>query len=264
MLYDDEYIARAIRGEYTGAQERRLSLSERILVCILQSGMAIAYGGIFILCHIPLLSLLFETFARTFSRGAIGFFLRGAYYKSRLRRMGKNVLIDVGVTIWAPENVEIDDGSHIDTHVTILGGRKGHGHVQIGKYAHVSSNCVLSGRGGIEVGDYATIAAGSNIYSASHYYKNPQDEAGKLLSMSWVAPLDMQYVIEKPVVIEEYAFISLNSTVLPGVKVGKAAVIGAHSLVTADIPPFSIAVGAPARVIKQRPEPGSGKLLGGS
>ena len=261
MLYDDEFIARAIRGEYTGAQERRLSLSGRILVRILQSGMAVAYGGIFILCHIPLVSLLFETFARTFSRGAIGFFLRGAYYKSRLRRMGKNVFIDVGVTIWTPENVEIDDGSHIDTNVTILGGSRDHGYVQIGKYVHVASNCMLAGRGGIKVGDYAAIAAGSNIYSGSNYYENPQDKAGRLLSMSGVAPLDMQYVIEEPVVIEDYAFISLNSTVLPGVKVGKAAVIGAHSLVNTDIPPFSIAVGAPARVIKQRPEPKSAKSL---
>jgi acetyltransferase-like isoleucine patch superfamily enzyme len=255
MLYDDEYIARAIRGEYSTELATRLNLSERMMALTLKSGMAVAYAGILILCHIPFLSLLLETFVRTFSRGAVGFFLRGAYYKNRLKRMGKNVFIDVGVTIWTPENVEIDDGAHIDTNVTILGGSRDHGSVQIGKYVHVASNCMIAGRGGIKIGDYAAIAAGSNIYSGSNYYQDPQDKAGRLLSMSGVAPLDMQYVIEEPVIIEEYGFISLNSTVLPGVRVGKAAVVGAHSLVTTDIPPFSVAVGTPAKVIKQRPEP---------
>ena len=45
--------------------------------------------------------------------------------------------------------------------------------------------------------------------------------------------------------------------VLPGVRIGKGAIIGAGSVVTGDIPPYTIAVGIPARVVKKRVIPGS-------
>jgi len=257
MLYDDEYIARAIKGhyaDYDGKSEIHLNFLEKILLYILKFGMVISYGIIFVLCRIPILSSLFETFARTYSRGAVGFFLRGAYYKNRLKRMGRNVFIDLGVTIWEPGNVEIDDYSFFDTYITVLGGGKGHGFVQIGKYVDVASYCLIAGRGGIKLGDHIGIGAGSKILSGTHHYKDPTGEDNKLLGGSILEPADKHHVVEKPVTIEDYAWMGVNSTVLPGVKIGKAAVIGANSLVNEDIPPFSIAVGSPARVIKRRPQ----------
>jgi galactoside O-acetyltransferase len=253
LLFDDDYIARGIKGDYSGGGQVKLGPLETILLNVIKLGMAIAQAVVFVICRIPLVSSLYESFARTYSRGAAGFFLRASFYKNRLRRMGQNVFIDVGVTIWEPGNVEIGSGCHIDTYVNILGGAKGHGFVRIGKHVHVASFCVLAGRGGIEIGDYAAVAAGSNIYSGTNYYKNPDGPSDRLLCMSAAAPLDMQYVIEKPVAIGEYAFIGLDTIVLPGVTVGKAAVVGAGSMVGNDIPPFAIAVGSPAKVVKQRP-----------
>lgn len=55
----------------------------------------------------------------------------------------------------------------------------------------------------------------------------------------------------KPTVIEEEAHIGANSVVVAGVKIGKRSQVGAGSVVTKDIPPFSVAVGNPAKVIKQ-------------
>lgn len=259
-LYDDVYIARVIKGQYQG-EDSALTLGalEKCLVMMVKAGMAAGYCVIWVLCHIPIVSSLYETFARCYSRGGLGFFLRGAYYKNRLKRIGRNVFIDVGVTIWRPENVEIDDYSHIDTNVTILGGDRGHGGVQIGKYVHVASNCVLAGRGGLRLGDYSAVAAGCHVYSGSLYYEDPSDQSGRLLSVSAQAPLHMQYAIEKPVVVDEYAVVLLNSSVLPGVTIGKAAVVGAHSLVNSDVPPFTIAVGTPAKVVKKRRQPGAAR-----
>jgi len=253
VLYDDQYIARALKGRYQLEDEIHLNFMDRCLIEVIKIGMIICHGIISILCRIPLLSSLYETFARTYSRGAMGFFLRGAYYKNRLKKMGKNVFIDVGVIIWEPGNVEIDDYSFIDTYVTILGGRKNHGFVKIGKYVEVASNCVLAGRGGIKLGDHVGIGAGSKIYSGTHLYKRPDHEDTELLSGSIVAPLDKQHVVEKPVVMEDYAWMGVNSIVIPGVTIGKGAVIGAGSMVNNDIPSFSIAVGSPAKVIKKRP-----------
>ncbi|MFC1961739.1 acyltransferase [Chloroflexota bacterium] len=226
LLFDDEYIIRAIKEEYQVEEERHINFAERCLVEVSKIGMIICYDIIYILCRIPIVSSLFETFARTYSRGAVGFFLRGAYYKNRLKRMGKNVFIDVGVIIWEPRNVEIDDYSFIDAYVTILGGRKGHGFVQIGKYVEVAGYCVLAGRGGIKLGDHIGIGAGSNIYSGTHLYRDPDGEDNKLLSGSILAPLDMQYVVEKPVIIGDFAWVGGKCIVMPGVKIGRGAVVG--------------------------------------
>jgi acetyltransferase-like isoleucine patch superfamily enzyme len=69
---------------------------------------------------------------------------------------------------------------------------------------------------------------------------------------SSIQPLDI-----RPVIIEDEAHIGANSVVLAGIRVGKRSQVGAGSVVTKDIPPFSVAVGNPARVIKQyNPETG--------
>ena len=57
-------------------------------------------------------------------------------------------------------------------------------------------------------------------------------------------------LVYKPIVIKDGAHIGIGAIVMPGVTIGEGAVIGAGSVVTRDIPPYSVAVGAPARVIK--------------
>ena len=59
------------------------------------------------------------------------------------------------------------------------------------------------------------------------------------------------YVSKGDVIIEDGSWIGIGSCVLSGVKIGKNSIIGANSVVTHDIPPYSIAGGSPARVIKQ-------------
>ena len=54
-----------------------------------------------------------------------------------------------------------------------------------------------------------------------------------------------------PIVIEDGAHIGIGSIIMPGVTVGKGAVIGAGSVVTKDIPPYCVAVGVPAKVIRK-------------
>lgn len=57
-------------------------------------------------------------------------------------------------------------------------------------------------------------------------------------------------LIYKKVVIEDGAHIGIGAIIMPGVTIGKGAVIGAGAVVTSDIPPYTVAVGAPAKVIK--------------
>jgi len=250
-LYDEDYIAKAIKGEYSYHTEAALNFIEKIMVKFLKVNMSIVYVIISIISHLPIFSSLLESFVRIYSQDSIGYFLRGAYYKNKLKRMGKNVLIDRGVNVWYPQNVEIDDYTHIDKDVKIEGSKQGF--VKIGKYNHIANNVVLQGGGGLTIGNYIGIASGTLVYSASNFYKDPNKNSKELLSMSAAAPLDKQYVIKKPVIIEDYAFLGLNVVVSPGIKIGRGAVIGAGAIVTKDIPPYGIAVGNPAKVIKERP-----------
>lgn len=58
-------------------------------------------------------------------------------------------------------------------------------------------------------------------------------------------------LVYKPIVIKDGAHIGIGAIIMPGVTVGEGAVIGAGSVVTRDIPPYCVAVGAPARVIRK-------------
>ena len=90
----------------------------------------------------------------------------------------------------------------------------------------------MMARGGITIEDGVQIAANVQLLSNNH------------------DPYDLQVLTCKPVLIREGAWIGAGATVLPGVCVGKHAVVGAASVVTKDVPDYAVAVGNPAKVIK--------------
>lgn len=95
-------------------------------------------------------------------------------------------------------------------------------------------------QGRIIIKDDVMIGSGVHMYVANHRY----DLKDKNI-------IQQGHQLAKDICIEEGAWIGANAIILPGVTVGKNSVIGAGSVVTHDIPPFSIAVGSPARVIKK-------------
>lgn len=104
--------------------------------------------------------------------------------------------------------------------------------MKIGKNVLINSNLLAMARGGITIEDDVMIAANVQLISNNH---DPYD--------LWVLPC-------KPVLIKESAWIGAGATILPGVCVGRHAVVGAGSVVTKDVPDYAVAVGNPARVIK--------------
>ena len=109
------------------------------------------------------------------------------------------------------------------------------GNLMIGEYSVIDRDCVLDARGGITIGNNVNLAPEVMILTASH---DPDDEnfGG----------------ITKAVTIEDYAWIATRSLILPGVTIGRGAVVGAGSVVTKDVSPGTIVAGNPARLIRER------------
>jgi len=247
LFYTREYIAKALRGDYSYGTSVRASGPENLLAMIIQAAMLVCGSVIWACAKIPLVSDVVEMFVRNYPRGALGFFFRGAYFKAKLGHMGRNVLIDLGVSIWNPEKVSIGDNSHIDTNVKIEGGKS----VAIGSHVHIASNVLLQGLGTLIIGDYADVGAGSLIYSGVNHYTD--GESDRFYEMSSCAPSDKQFVKTEAVRIEMSAFVGLNSVVMPGVTVEEGAVVGACSFVNSNVSAYTIAVGVPAKMIGERP-----------
>ena len=115
------------------------------------------------------------------------------------------------------------------------------GVIKIGENCTINSfSFVYGDKGGLDIGNNVLISPGVGIYASNYSYTNKNK------------PILDQDVISKGIKIEDDVWIGANSTILDGVTIGRGSVIGAGSVVTHDIPPFSVAFGVPAKIIKQR------------
>lgn len=109
------------------------------------------------------------------------------------------------------------------------------GKVNVGANCWIGPFSLLDGSGGLELGDFCTVAAGVQIYT--------HDNVKETLSSG-------KFPIERtPVQIGSNVYIAPNAVIVKGIKIGNFTVIGANSLVNKDIPSHSIAIGQPAKVV---------------
>ena len=133
------------------------------------------------------------------------------YLKLMLGRCGKRLQTQRPFVILAPRQVEFGDD------------------VSFNAYLHIW------GTGGVTIGNRVMIASHVAITSATH------DAA---------APIMKYTSVYRPVIIDDDVWIGAHCVILPGVHVGRGAVIAAGAVVTHDVPPESIVAGVPAKVIK--------------
>ena len=112
----------------------------------------------------------------------------------------------------------------------------------------IGDRCLI-GRGSGIVGHFS-IKIGNDVWTGHHVYITDQNHGYEDVKR----PISQQSQPERPVVIGDGSWLGHGAVVLPGVTIGKHVVIGANSVVTKDIPDFSVAVGSPAKVIRRYDE----------
>jgi acetyltransferase-like isoleucine patch superfamily enzyme len=193
---------------------------------------------------------------------ALGPKLRSLVYRTIFARMGKPIYIQEGVEFFNASCIEVgngafifkgarldarghqnnriylDNGVAIERNVSI--GCLDNSYIEIGQETFIGPGVCIAGPGDIKIGKRCLIAANAGMYANNHNFADP------------TTPIKHQGITRKGVVIEDDCWLGHGVVVLDGVTIGEGSVIGAGAVVTKDIPPYSVAVGVPAKVIKSR------------
>jgi acetyltransferase-like isoleucine patch superfamily enzyme len=126
------------------------------------------------------------------------------------------------------------------------------GEIHIGEYCYVGENSKIWSAQSVIIGDRVLIAHNVNIHdNISHPLDSRErhNDYRRIIGLTENVT-DFYDLVPKPVVIKNDAWIGLNAIILKGVTIGEGAIVGAGSVVTKDVPDYTVVVGNPARVIK--------------
>jgi acetyltransferase-like isoleucine patch superfamily enzyme len=156
-----------------------------------------------------------------------GGFWKGLEYELKKRRILKD------------PNIRIEKSAIVFPSVSTVCNASGW--IQIGKSCQINEHCFIQAhQAGIKIGDDVLIGPFTVIHNGMHNFEKNG------------VPMREQGVFGRPIVIENDVWIGANCTIIGGVRIGAHSVIGAHSLVVGNIPPYSVAYGVPCEVRKSR------------
>ena len=162
----------------------------------------------------------------------------GQFNLSQFEELGDEVVIEPGVLVFHPENIQIGDHVYIG-HYTILKAYHRNKMV-IGSGTWIGQQCFFHSAGGITIGQNVGIGPAVKIITSFHA------EEGIHI------PTLHSRIEFNSVVIGHNCDIGVGATILPGVTIGDGAQIGAGSVVSGDVEPYAVVAGVPARVLRMR------------
>jgi len=163
--------------------------------------------------------------------------MRRAVWRALAQRFGHGVRVGRGAIAKHPETFEIGDGVVIGEQAFVQG--RFDGRCVIGNHAWLGPQSYFDARD-LVIGEYVGWGPGAKVLGSQHTGV-PAD-----------VPIVQTDLRIEPVRIGAWADIGVNAVILPGVTVGKGAIVGAGAVVTRDVEAFSIVAGVPARFIRWR------------
>lgn len=193
--------------------------------------------------------------------GALGLLLRSKLYPRLLGRTGRNVTFGANVVLRHPHKIRIgndvviDDGCCLDAkgsdnrgidigsgvfigRGTILSCKNGD--IVIDDHANIGFNCEIFSGGRVRLGKHALVAAYTYLVGGDHQHDRTD------------VPVLHQERIARGIEVDDHTWLGAHVVVSDGATIGRDAIIGAGAVVRGTIPPYSIAAGVPARVIRDR------------
>jgi acetyltransferase-like isoleucine patch superfamily enzyme len=188
------------------------------------------------------------------------------YYRGKLKHLGENVYIGAGVKLVNPEYISIGDNVRIWDGCTLIARGEGgitlgdnvwlnervyldtewkdEGYITVGAGVYIGTGTTLFGHKGLEIGERSLLAQNITLTPYSHIFEDPH------------TPIIKQGGHSRKVSIGRDVYIGMGVCVMYSADIGEGSVIGAGSVVVKPIPPYSVAVGNPAKVIRERKENG--------
>ena len=157
---------------------------------------------------------------------------------AEFRRIGTNVIFERGSMVFHAPQISLGSNVYVG-HYAILKGYY-RNEMVIGDNVWIGQHCFLHSAGGLTSGSNVGIGPGVRIHTARH------EELGREIAIVFAPPEPA------PVTIEDEADLGIGSVILPGIRIGRGAQIGAGAVVTRDVPDRAIARGVPARVTGAR------------
>jgi galactoside O-acetyltransferase len=166
--------------------------------------------------------------------------MRAAIWRAGARRAGEGLRVGSGAGFLHLDTFEIGEGVFIGAQAYIQG--RFDGTCQIGDHVWIGPQCYFDARH-LVIGDFVGWGPGSRVLGSTH--------SGEPVDI----PILQSELHIKPVTVEPWADIGTGAILLPGVTIGRGALVGAGAVVTHDEPAFSVVAGVPARIIGDRRDP---------
>jgi acetyltransferase-like isoleucine patch superfamily enzyme len=193
--------------------------------------------------------------------GLPGIGLRALLYRAMLQMNGVAAIED-GVRIRFASNVTLGRGAYLDHGVYLHACPGGisigaeslvmknallhvynfrdlpHAGISIGTRSLIGEGCILRGQGGIHIGDDVYLGTLVQVLAVNHVFADTS------------RPISHQGITAEGIAVADRAWVGSGAILLDGVRVGRNAVVGAGAVVTHDVPDYMVAVGNPARVVR--------------
>jgi acetyltransferase-like isoleucine patch superfamily enzyme len=183
----------------------------------------------------PALLELYGRFAS--GQGVFDAMMRRVLWRALVKSCGHGLTVEPNVGFKHPETFEVGEGVFIGSQAFLQGRHDGT--FRIGNRAWIGPQAYFDARA-LVIEDDVGWGPGAKVLGATH------------TGLPVAVPIIQTDLVIKPVKIEAEADVGVNAVILPGVTVGRASIIGAGAVVTADVAPYSVVAGIPAKFLRWR------------